>query len=235
MSIKGQDIAIIGLGMSCQTSWQIRHALPLLRELTGDETLQAIGLPFDWLTGPLTSIARMMDADAFFPAREEVEMRPRPFWMDTTFFHAFTPDHGITYDVDALYEQSRGRAAHCANTLRSLRTVPRIVAFISNTQNNLVQFAGEPRPFSRTVTAEDVSDLKRSAEAYLEKPVEFVVVTHAGAWEPEVARLAAVHEIAPDGSQWMGAPEEWATVLRSHFGADRVGRQVEAAGAVPGL
>jgi hypothetical protein len=169
VSAKGRDIAVIGLGMSCQTAWRIRHAVPLLRELTGDESLEEAGLPFDWLTGPLTSIARMMEVDRFFPEPDEVEMRPRPFWMDTTFFHAFTRDDGRSYDVPRFYGRSRGRAEHCAETLRSLRDVPRAVAFVSNTQNNLVQYAGEARPFSRMITVEHVSELKRATESFLGK------------------------------------------------------------------
>ncbi len=47
MSAVGQKVAVIGLGMSCQSSAQIRSHVPLLARLTGDETLKISAMPFD--------------------------------------------------------------------------------------------------------------------------------------------------------------------------------------------
>jgi hypothetical protein len=217
MSAVGEQLAVMSLGMSCQTAEQIRRAAPLLREITGDPTIGPASLPFDWLIGPLSSISAMMENGTFFPERTEIEMRPRPYWMDTVFFHAFTSDHGKSYDVDRLYPAARQRSDHVIRTFQRLRNIPRIIAIVSNTQNNLTPVAAEPRSFSRTIASDAVAALKTAAEAYLGKAIEIIVVTHAGFYETGVAKYARIFEIEPDRSEWAGSSEEWGRVLRAYF------------------
>src|SRR3974377_835832 len=67
MSAVGLKVGVISLGMSCQSSAQIRAHVPLLSRLTGDDALKKSAMPFDNIICRPDSAASVLQADIFYP------------------------------------------------------------------------------------------------------------------------------------------------------------------------
>lgn len=139
MSAVGTDIAVISIGVSCQTSMQIRHHADAISRLTNSrlETdtsfLSESSFPLDWRITPARSFCDMAKRRSMFPdCIDEIDHIPVgeymvARWLGSHFWH----DHIDANTFDAV----RSKFAH--TTAKLFSPCRRRIFILSNTQNNL--------------------------------------------------------------------------------------------------
>jgi len=136
MSAVGDGFAVISIGVSCQTSMQIRYHSKLISELSGanvdsdNEFLSAKSLPFDWRVVPVPAFIRMAGRRAVFPPTlDEVSHASTgtATWEGGYFWHDQI-DESTFETVVAKYRHTEDRL---------FATTGRRVFVLSNTQNDL--------------------------------------------------------------------------------------------------
>lgn len=131
MALIYSDLAIVSVGMSCQTAHQIRLHKDFLDRIVGQEG-RLSATPFDWLICPAPSATKMLDAEQFFPdRRDDLELDDgHPRWHRTGACYWHEPQALNDFNL------VRGKFDHLTNNWRGLAG-RRILAFWSNTQANL--------------------------------------------------------------------------------------------------
>jgi len=227
MSAVGLKIGVISLGMSCQSSAQIRAHVPLLSRLTGDDALKKSAMPFDNIICRPDSAAGMLQADIFYPDDPDGLLESEgALWPDfgVYFWHEYRlhKHHVLEYITGRLntrraYRELSGKYAHLAGKFRQARQLERLVFVISNSQNNLSMYSATA-DIDPTLTAAGVELLCDACDAYVGRPCEYVLATYAGRLAGEVSRKRlTVFKLIPDASDWEGDPAQWGEVFEQYF------------------
>jgi hypothetical protein len=224
MSLLGSKVGVISLGMSCQSSHQIELHARLIAELAGDRSAKVSRFPFDNIICSPQAAGRMLQADRFYPqAPEELAVSESGgYWreMDAHYWHEFRPIRsGILrrkkMDPAASFKRLTGKYGHTASKFRQLAGLPRLIFVISNSQNNLDMVARVTGNLDLVLDRSMINELADRTDAYFGRPCEYLFATY-----PDRVRGASqrsnvsVHELSPDGSEWMGDPAQWAAVFR---------------------
>ena len=226
MSAVGLKVGVISLGMSCQSSAQIRAHVPLLARLTGDETLKKSAMPFDNIICRPDSAASMLKADTFYPDDPNALLESEgACWPEfgVYFWHEYRlhKHHVLEYVTGRLntrraYRELSGKYAHLAGKFRQARQLERLVFVISNSQNNLSMAV--PDIIDPTLTAAGVELLCDACDAYVGRPCEYVLASYEGRLTGEVSRKRlTVFKLTPDASDWEGDPAQWGKVFEQYF------------------
>lgn len=220
MSLIGENVAIIGLGVSCQTKKQLVTHIPLLADLTGDETLSVAGMPMDWLISPIRSTISllMLPPEGRTPTTpNELVVNKRPYWPphNLYFFHHFRDGGGIEAGpaFDKTSEVFKARWRRFQDVVQSGR---RLIFVASNTQIDLSDHAKNTGTFSHVENANHISELYQTLCAITGKDVELLFITHRDRYIEDNDLPAGVtidmHErLAP---HWHGDPDLWAASFR---------------------
>jgi hypothetical protein len=230
MALVGKSTAVVSLGVSCQTTFQIERARPLLVDRL-DEELEEIGLPFDWrIQGPADVAAILRENNPYPQRAAELGGDRNRYWEKrrTWFWHEKWEDFARFSEKQAHLWANWGRVGR----------TKRQVFVASNTQNNLVDKARDFGGFDFKVRLEDLFALQAQLETLFPAP-ELHFVTRGKLMvdlesfgfqvilEREhvvrVKRLARegvhLHILEPDRSQWQGPAAAWDQIL------DRIIRQ----------
>ena len=146
------EVALISLGMSCQTKHQIDIFVGALPE-TDRTAFRAASSPFDTLLCPANSAARLLRDGIPVFGREDIEVRDgRAWWVryDACFWHWHFEFEGNrkVLSIDHGFEREQSKFAHKReNLMRSGLTSARF--FWSNTQNNLSTLHYPPEEWRR--------------------------------------------------------------------------------------
>lgn len=228
MSLLGDDVAIISLGLSCQAAHQIEVNAPLLRALTGDASLQPSALPWDYLLTPVSGLVESLIAPGEFPAREELSRRGpapgKPWWRrrNILYWHAFASSGGYEDldDIDGAYAGAREKFEHMAAKLPALRQRDRVIAVVTTTQYNLggiLAWSSTGAPFISPTELTTIHDLARD-----QLNAELLVVTcpdhHAGVAVPGVTIVERRYD--PANEDWTGCSEAWREALQAALASD---------------
>lgn len=222
MALFGRRTAVVPLGVSCQTAFQIERAQVFLADLT-QEVFRAETTPFDWRIVGAAEIAAMIAENNPYPASaSELEGTKRPYWRKRRchFWHDGAGD----------FAAFTSKQAHLWENWTRIAGFERKVFVLSNLQNNLarvLQEVGPNRGFEYLLHPVDVVMLASQLKARFERP-ELHVVTRkplfpgherlgsmAGAFKG--VRLG-VHFVEPDSSQWHGDPHLWNGALAAIIG-----------------
>jgi hypothetical protein len=222
LSIVGAHTGIISLGMSCQTTYQIRQHASLISSFIGTgEALREESLPFDWLICPPGSASRMLDQRVFFPDDlAGLSLNGAPFWQrfNTYFWHDFVAGPG-QYELASSFEGVKGKYEHLARKFRGLSRIDRLVMVISNSQNNLEMVSERTRTIAKEMRAADIERLRSAADDFFARSCEYIVVTHDDRLDRDpCGDTIATYRIAKDSSEWRGDKEQWAGVFADYFG-----------------
>lgn len=204
MTAIGRRAAVVSLGLSCQTAFQVRRHAPLLRSLLDDE-LRVVRSPFDWMIVPLLSSAAMIAAGEFFPrSMAELDWCRHPYWRryDCFFWH----------DDDVFDNPGRfiGRFAASSANLERLHAVPRRIFIVSNGQNSLPHLASSVGGLPIRFTDGGVAALADAIEA------------RWGASELYLLGCSSLNEcknrsgfaaLTPDDTVWEGHDGQWRDIL----------------------
>lgn len=140
MSLLGEHCAIVSLGMSCQTSHQLRRHADLLKVLLEDSTLEPSSMPFDNVIAPPSGAAALLSWRRFLPPIGELVANPVPFWAGPNiyFWHDFVTARPGEYEMSRSgFEIFSSKLAHKAQKFEQLAARRRVICVISNTQGNL--------------------------------------------------------------------------------------------------
>ena len=228
MSAIGETTAVISLGASCQTAWQITRNLALLTTLAG-EPLQDSALPFDWLILPPAGLlSALKPGAARFPAGI-ADLIPGPpqsngafLWPEHGFYfwHDFLPQNGANFD--AIFENARQKYDYLWRKFDAMARKRRRIFIISNTQNNLDWVSeicsGLDIVFSHRILAR----LRAALNAlFPEGENRLLAVTYKSRFTAgeRIADGDGIALIRRDTTRWEGRTEIWARVLAEQWPA----------------
>jgi hypothetical protein len=221
MSVVSPKVAIVSLGMSCQTTWQIQSNARLLVELLRiAEPVAQGGMPFDWLISPPAAVASMLAARRLFPERtEELQLNFAPWWPahNVYYWHDFKlPEGG--YELSAGFQQATAKYQYLLNKFAGLAGVERRIFIIANTQNNLNQVARATGTINAGLAAADIIDLCAATDRFFAVPSEYIVVSYADRLDKAIDRKnVKTYHLATDTSEWQGDIGQWASMFRDYF------------------
>jgi hypothetical protein len=226
MSVVGARVAVVSLGMCCQASFQIRHHVKLIADLSDDPTVTVSGMPFDWLICPPKAGIKILRQDAFYPRRlDELRISEGAYWpeVDAHFWHEFRPrKSGLLrrrkLDPKRAHQELMEKFEYMATKFRALATMPRLIFVMCNTQNNLPRAAELAANVDYVLSLDSIGDLMAQADAFFGRRCEYVFATYEkwvrGRPGPE---NASVFTLAPDDSEWEGDPAQWEKIFRAVF------------------
>lgn len=224
MSAVGSEVAVVSLGMACQSSRQIRRHVPLLRKLIGDKSLRESSLPFDWLICPPESAARILEDSARFPETpDEIQYQGGwPWWKkyNAYFWHEFLRK-GEHVPIAEGFENSRSKFLHLWDKFTDLANVPRRIFVLSNTQNNLVKVREWTGTIDPQFNQEPIEQLIRAVNLRLPAGKnEFVVVSYQSRVQKRLFLSSGQFEfIEEDRTDWEGSDNEWTTIFQKTVAA----------------
>lgn len=222
MSAAGKKVAIVSLGMACQSSWQIRKHIRLLRELTQDRSLRESSMPFDWLISQPDGASKLIRDQAFFPESPEEITRQggRPWWgrYNTYFWHDFTRKRA-PIPISEGFENARQKYNHLWSKFQSIRNVERKIFVISNVQNNLDMVAETTGTVDFHFKATQLGNLMSAADAWTEAGSnEYLVVSYEDRIDPDIhLRNTKIITISKDESEWEGSKDAWNFAFKTYF------------------
>jgi hypothetical protein len=231
MSVIGERAAVVSLGVSCQSGEQIRVHADLITRLVGDPTMRIATSVFDNIICTPASAIRMLETDTFYPADPAaLSVSQGAYWnaLDVYFWHEYRlhKRHVLEYlfgrvNKRRAYRELSGKYAHLAARFRSLRSRERLVFVISNSQNNLDDYAVETG-ISPVLSADDVARLCDACDAYMGKACDYILATYDDrlTGTPHRPRLRH-YSLRKDDSPWKGDTGQWEWVFGSYFSSVR--------------
>ena len=210
----------MSLGLSCQTSRQIAGHVPLLRQLTGDDSLEKASLPFDWLISTARGLVGLIDEGTFFPETREAfcadqgRLRLRAhdvlYWHESRLF-AGGSDPSSSEDSKAKFQYTSGR-------FDRISKMDRVVAVMSDTQPNL-PWKEEKWKIRLTDTSVEEADEARGALGkFLGRPVELLMVSRNPRQDLSPRADFNYYHMIPEKDGWAGNGRNWAAVFTDYFG-----------------
>ena len=202
------DLAICGLGMSCQTALQLDEHRAYLEELVGRPATRC-STPFDWLVCGPSSIARMIAENRFFPQSPKgFTKSPYPRWDDLQVLYLHEKN------VVTNFGTASSKWQHITENFALISKARRKVFILSNTQNNLLKM-GEGRLEKGWSDLTDLSVMAvRQALVKRFGPVELYCVVYADRHSlTENADLEGLHTLKRDASEVVGDQQAWRRVL----------------------
>lgn len=216
VSAGSSHTAIVSLGMSCQSSRQIRTSLDVLSAALG-EPIERERHFFDGLIAPVGGIAALFENDFPLFTRDEIEPGPgHPTWQPygIRFLHHFREEDEDA-DIDAHIDEELSRFGYLREKFADLTNRRRVVFVISNSQNNLTEVADETEMGSIAFHPGELSRLQKAVDRFLGRACEYLVVSypdrHGGISHPELTVLE------PDDSEWTGDKAQWRALFQDYF------------------
>lgn len=218
MSAIGNRIAVVALGLSCQTSRQIDGHVWLLRRLTGDRTIKKVSLPFDWLISTARGLAGMLEERSFLPrtaagfvadqGRLRLVAHNVLYWHESRLLaRAGNPAFN---DIQAKFQHTSGRFDQIANA-------DRVVAVLSDTQPNLPEIQEKWNFRLIDITPEEAGELRAAFERFLGRPVEMLMVSRHARPDFKPPAGMAYYHMVPEPAGWAGNGAHWAAVFSDYF------------------
>lgn len=223
MSLIGKKTAVLSLGLSCQTVFQIHQHAQLLSDALGED-LERSRLPLDWTLLPAARATRWIELGKAFPSSPD-ELVPVPgapgafHWLETgvEFWHDFkTPDG---FDLAGTFATTRDKYERHWDKLRNLGKLEKVFVIVANTQNNLPDIVRDPQDVQ--YRRPDIVRLKTAFETMISRSCRMLCVTYRSRRGPALlsmpGRDITVKWIPEDRSQWHGSRRFWETTLRNYF------------------
>jgi hypothetical protein len=213
MSVIGDKIGVLALGLTCQTSFRIRAEKALIGKLAKDPAVDEIATPFDWLIVSPAAIKRLLDQNRFVPEHAELtSVEKRAAWPEMGVFFW----HEKQRLSDAGYAALRDKYQHKAENLERFKTVKKLIVIVSNTQNDLPMLA-EKTGADLMLKGKDLRELYKSLKRFLGRSFQFVVVTY-GDRVSGGQKFGKRFVLEPDVSEWKGDPKAWRGLLTDLLG-----------------
>lgn len=226
MSLAGEKLAVVSIGSSCQTAYQVRHHADLLSRLSGDE-LKPRRLPFDWVICGPSKAAAWIDSGSPFPTDAD-DLAPYEHegvfhWRKRSvfFWHDFRNEQKLV-DLPGTFLSTQTKYRALWDAFRRLSQMDRVVAVISNVQNNLPKVLGDDFRSDRfSFTADDIGQVKASLDRLLGRPCELLGVTYRERSEADLAAAVPggirMYTIEQNTAGWAGDDGAWQDIFLDYF------------------
>jgi hypothetical protein len=206
MALIYPNLAIVSVGMSCQTAHQIRQQKPFFDQLLGAEGVKH-ATPFDWLICPIPAALRLLDKASFYPkTRTELEKKHgRIWWPETGALYWHEPN-----DFDLV----RSKFNRLEQTWRALARRP-VLAIWSNSQSNL-DTSTQAFGLDTVARQSDLAQLETALGNWFPSLAFCSVVAKAriDAADPPTADLAFTYDADDNPGDWRGNDGLWQDALR---------------------
>ena len=218
MSALGDRIAIVSLGLSCQSSRQIDGHIPLLRELSGDSGLEKVSLPFDWLISTSRGLTGMLADRSFFPethaelCADQYRLRLRAhdilYWHESRLF---------AHEGHPGFETAKAKFRHTSSRFEQISKTDRVVAVLSDTQANLPSISEQWNVRLTDTGLDEVEELRSEFASFLGRGVDLLMVSRTPRPDfPQRSDFAYYHMV-PEAEGWAGNSRHWAAVFTDYF------------------
>ena len=224
MTLVGPHTAVISLGVSCQTSYQLHQNKELVSHLVG-EPLEYESSFFNWLISDCRGIATFLRAfagrglaygDIVRDDREEWRFEPLQV-ADHRIWLWHGKPCGETSDEDLAMFTAKYH--HLARKLWALRAKRRRIFVVSNCQNNLDDtLARHCHLFQFASSPAEISSIEAAVHAaFPSGENRFIYAFYPDCTKDLAASL--YHPMPRDGSAWEGSCEAWGELLRTKLPA----------------
>lgn len=222
MSIISSKVAIVSVGMSCQTSYQIRNNIDFIKEYLGLSDVCISAHPFDWLVCPPANAVDLIDSNFFPGSSDELEKR-RSAGQDVVcwlpkgiyYWHDFNQPVDIATDFDRV----KSKYEHLNRKWKILQNCERVIFVLSNTQNNLPQLSRGVGGFDWSFSSSSIKKVQeRLTQLLPDSKVEGLVVTYSDRSDTGIMDGAwPVYFLEKDESGWQGDIAQWRRVFHDYL------------------
>ncbi|EFO34556.1 conserved hypothetical protein [Roseibium sp. TrichSKD4] len=216
MSAQSGATAIVSLGMSCQSSRQIRTHVETFSSILGEE-FEPERHFFDGLISPISGLADLFDDGFQLFTRDAIQPGPGfPTWepYGIRFLHHFR-ETDSSPEIDRFFEREKSKFSHLREKFVGLSEAERLIFVISNSQNNLSDVALESRMPCIEFKQSQLERLMKAVDTFLDKRCEYLVVSHPerhGGLPDE-----AIHIMKADETEWTGDKTQWRALFQSYL------------------
>lgn len=233
MSLAGKKMAVVSVGSSCQTAYQVRNHVELLSLLCEDE-LRTRRLPFDWVICSPERSAAWLESGQPFPNSAD-DLAPYTHegvfeWnaRGVFFWHDFRNAQKLV-DLEGTFDFTETKYRALWESFRRLGDIDRVVVVVSNIQNNLTKVLdGDFARDGFSFTLEGICRLKTAIERFLGRTCELIAVTYDDRSEAGLhGRLPAgirVYTVGKNSSGWAGDDAAWRDIFLDYFGPAHAAR-----------
>lgn len=217
LSIMGDQSAVVSLGISCQTYYQIRENVDVVREELGDASLIPQAFPLDGLICPPYEASALILGGSRFPSEHDVTQESIPRWRgrNIVFPHAFKGADN-RYAVGETYGEVKQKFVARWRRFDRLTSVKYLLFVVSNTQNELGRQCGEyglPKP---TLRASEVNLLSRSLKEKFGNHASLLAITREDLFVSDAYdNHFDLHFHTEDESGWQGDSSPWRESLQA--------------------
>ncbi|WP_150524690.1 hypothetical protein [Roseibium sediminis] len=216
MSAQSGSTAIVSLGMSCQSSRQIRTHVDTFSGLL-DQTFEPTRHFFDGLISPISGLADLFCDGFQLFTRDSIRPGPGcPTWMPygIRFLHHFR-EADMPPDIDRFFEREHSKFGYLREKFIGLSEVERVIFVISNSQNNLSDVAFETEMACIKFNQSQLERLMKAVDNFLDRQCEYLIVSHpdrhGGVLDENI------HVMKADESEWTGDKTQWRALFQSYF------------------
>lgn len=208
MALIYDDIAILSVGMSCQTAWRLKEAQGMIDGIVGQAGRQH-GTPFDWIIARPTAVRQALETGRYRPDSPEdlVTSKNRFFWRDGGIWYW----HEATALSD--FDGFRSKFDRLAETMERLRR-KRVLAIWSNCQADLTAPGRRFPSLQPQVSGPELVRLARTLEAW-SPGCRLLPVVHPEriTADPPLRLPHAVYDAQDGPRDWQGNPDIWNRLL----------------------
>lgn len=205
--------AIVSLGVSCQTAYQIRNHERLISAALNDQDLAWHHSFFDNLMTPISAVISLFSSsDISKVTADEIEIisrriRWRPhglfFWHDKT-------DPGT---ISSKYTYLLNK------TINILRSVDNIVFIISNTQSNLQELSNSTKNLTPHIHERDANEAIKIVSRFFGEKCRFIFIINPEIGDiPHTIGNSRSYIIEDNLDIWQGNVAAWQLIIRQFFG-----------------
>ncbi len=207
--------AVVSLGMSCQTTHQLRRLTSAESQQTTTQ-IAALSGPMDWLICPPHSTIQLLKHR--FPdfTKDDIQIRKgRAYWSEFNlyFWHSFLVDDGEQRQVciDKTFENELSRWRYLRDRFSTLNPT-QTVFVLSNTQNNLrTEVFRETEQNQYRFTPELLEELHWSLAGFFSTAISNIhleVITRTDLTD-NIESCAYGYLLPHDQHEWKGSNKSW--------------------------
>jgi hypothetical protein len=217
MSISSNKVAIVSIGISCQTAYQIRNHKEYIKELLNLPDICESTYPFDWVICPPENILCQIDSSFFPQSPDELERRSGVVCWPSVGVYYWNDFH--SGDINANFEDIGSKFSHLNQKWGKLCEFDKVIFVLSNTQNNLPIVSPGVGGFNWKFKKSVIIEIREKIMNFMPGCMaEGFVVTYPDRCDSDVLDGGwPVYFLKQDESAWEGDAVQWRQVIYNYM------------------